>query len=144
MYMGLNANHVLRLIEDCDTEVIGVYYDVGHNTIEGSRYGWMMDLDLVRERIFMIAIKDMAWFRLGAQSEPRKGWAIKMVPLEAGLVDWTSFVDCLKQIKFDGPISFHSEYQGSHSWRDLTTEEVIEQTACDLSYFRSLVKSKGK
>jgi len=140
MFMGLNANHVLRLIEDCDPEAIGVYYDVGHSTIEGSASGWMMDLDLVRERLFMIAVKDMAWFRLGGQNEAKKGWVRKMVPLEAGLTDWPKFVECLKQMKFAGPISFHSEYQGSHSWRDLNSEEVVEQTGRDLSYFRSLME----
>lgn len=140
MNMGLNANHVLRLIEDCDPEVIGVYYDVGHSTIEGSGSGWMMDLDLAKERIFMIAVKDMAWFRLGTPDEDKKGWMRKMVPLVAGLTDWPKFIDCLKQMKFDGPISFHSEYQGSHSWKDLTIEEVVEQTARDLSYFRSLME----
>ena len=140
MCMGLNANHVLRLIEDCDPEVIGVYYDVGHSTIEGSGSGWMMDLDLAKERIFMVAVKDMAWFRLGTLNESKKGWMMKMVPLEAGLTDWPKFIDCLKQMKFDGPISFHSEYQGSYSWRDLTPEEVVEQTARDLNYFRSLME----
>ena len=139
MNMGLNANHVLRLIEDCDPEVIGVYYDAGHSTIEGSISGWMMDLDLTKERIFMIAVKDMAWFRFGTPDEDKKGWMRKMVPLEAGLTDWSAFIDCLKQMKFDGPISFHSEYQGGHSWKDLTPEEVVEQTARDLSYFRSLM-----
>ena len=105
MNMGLNANHVLRLIEDCNPEVIGVYYDAGHSTIEGSGCGWMR----------------------------------KMVPLESGLTDWPAFIECLKQMKFNGPISFHSEYQGSHSWRDLSPEDVVGQTARDLSYFRSLM-----
>ena len=139
MNMGLNSNHGLRLIEDCNPEVIGVYYDAGHSTIEGSGCGWMMDLDLVKERVFIVAVKDMAWFRLGASNENKKGWMMKMMPLEAGLTDWPKFIECLKQMKFNGPISFHSEYQGSHSWKDLTPEEVVEQTARDLSYFRSLV-----
>ena len=140
MCMGLNANHILRLIEDCDPEVIGVYYDVGHSIIEGSDCGWMMDMDIAKERLFMIAVKDMAWFRLGGANEPKKGWVRKMVPLEAGLTDWKKFVECLKQLKFNGPISFHSEYQGGHSWKDLSAEEVVEQTTRDVNYFRTLIE----
>ena len=142
MTMGLNVNHVLRLIENCDPEVIGVYYDAGHSTVEGSSCGWMMDLDLAKDRIFIIAVKDMAWFRIGGQNEDKKGWMMKMVPLEAGLVDWRKFVECLNQIKFDGPVSFHSEYQGGHSWKHLTPEEIVEQTECDLNYFRLLTEKK--
>jgi len=142
MDMGLNANHVLRLIEDRDPGVIGVYYDTGHSTIEGSDCGWMMDMDIARDRIFMIAVKDMAWFRTGALNEPKKGWVRKMVPLEAGLTDMPQFVSCLKQIGFDGPISFHCEYMGSHSWKNLSTEELLEQLSLDLAYFRKFMEKK--
>jgi len=138
-FMGLNANHVLRLIEDCDPEVIGVYYDAGHSTIEGSDSGWLMDLDVAKQRVFMVAVKDMAWFREGSMNESRKGWVRKMVPMDAGLTNWPEFTKCLKQMQFEGPLSFHAEYQGAHSWRDLSAEEVVTQTARDLKYFRALM-----
>ena len=35
----------------------------------------------------------------------------------------------------DSPISSHSEYQGGHSFRDLSTDEVFEQTARDAEFF---------
>ncbi len=136
-FMGLNANHVLRLIEDCDPEVIGIYYDIGHNTIEGSHCGWMMDLDLIQQHLFMIAIKDLAWLK-NDNSENKK-WVKKVVPLGKGLVNWEKFVKCLKQINFNGPVSFHSEYKGPSSWKDLSTQEIIKQTVQDIKYFRSLV-----
>jgi len=138
-FMGLNANHALRLIEDCHPEVIGIYYDTGHNTIEGSHYGWMMDLDLVQQRLFMIGIKDLAWFKEENASGDKK-WVKKVVPLGTGLTDWKEFVKCLKQINFGGPISFHSEYQGSSSWKNLSIQELITQTIQDIKYFRSLME----
>ena len=59
--MGLNSNYVLRLIDECDPKVIGVYYDTGHETLEGSLGGWEMDLDIAADRIFMVAVKAINW-----------------------------------------------------------------------------------
>lgn len=137
--MGLNAEFVFRLIEDCDPEAIGVYYDAGHCTVEGGAGGWMMGLDLVAERLLMVAVKDMAFFRIDSPAAGRKGWRQLMVPLDAGLTDWTEFIRCLKAIEFTGPVSFHSEYQGGHSFVDMTQEQVVAQTRKDLEYFRSLM-----
>ena len=46
------------------------------------------------------------------------------------------------RVKYDGPVSLHSEYQGPHSWRDLTTPELIRQTAEDLAFVKSLLKDR--
>ncbi len=138
-YMGLSAEFILRLIEERDPNVIGVYYDAGHCTIEGGASGWMMGLDLVSDRLFMVAVKDMAYFHMGSPDSPRKGWRLLMVPMDAGLTDWPAFVHCMKAIDFQGPVSFHSEYQGPYSYIDMTQEQVVEQTRKDLAYFRSLM-----
>jgi sugar phosphate isomerase/epimerase len=139
MFMGPNAEFALRLIEDCDPQVIGIYYDCGHCTVEGSAAGWMMGLDLVSDHLFMVAVKDMAWFRVDSSGAARKGWRQLMVPLDAGLTDWPELIRCLKAINFRGPLSFHSEYQGAHSFSDMTPAQVIEQTRKDLAYFRALM-----
>jgi sugar phosphate isomerase/epimerase len=149
--MGLNANHALRLIEKCDPEVIGIYYDIGHSTMEGSLGGWMMDLDIASDRIFMVAIKDMSWFPIeGKKDENRekidpvgyrynKKWKYLTVPLDRGLSDLPAFIKILKQISFTGPVSLHSEYGGFSSWRILKTDELLEQTRKDLEYVKSLL-----
>jgi sugar phosphate isomerase/epimerase len=139
MYMGLNAEFALRLVEDCDPQVIGIYYDTGHNAVEGAIGGWVMGLDLIADRLIMVALKDYGLFRMGSDESPRKGWRDLVVPLDSGMFDWTAFLCCLKTIGFDGPISFHSEYQGAYSFRDLTQEQVVEQTRRDLAYFRALM-----
>jgi len=137
--MGLNAEFALRLIEERDPEAIGLYYDAGHCTIEGGECGWMMGLELARDRLIMVAVKDMAFFRMNSPTAGRKGWRLLMVPMDAGLVDWPAFIRCLREIDFKGPVSFHSEYQGPYSFLDMTPEQVVEQTRKDLAYFRSLM-----
>ena len=59
------------------------------------------------------------------------------MPLAEGIVRWAEVFTLLRQIGFDGIISLHSEYQGTHSWRDLAVPELIEQTRADLAYLRA-------
>jgi sugar phosphate isomerase/epimerase len=138
-YMGANAEFALRLVEDCNPQAIGIYYDAGHCTVEGGGAGWLMGLDAASDRLLMVAVKDMAYFRLDSPRSARKGWRELMVPLDSGLVDWPEFVRCLKKLDFQGPVSFHSEYQGRHSFVDMSQEEVVAQTKRDLEYFKALV-----
>ena len=61
------------------------------------------------------------------------------MPLSEGIVPWPNVFACLRAVGFDGWVSLHSEYQGPHSWRELTTREVIEQTREDLTYLRQAI-----
>jgi len=127
---------VAELLKDRDPRAVGAYFDPGHATAEGGVAGWKMGLDLLAERIRLVAVKSFGWF-------PEKGptgetvWHEKLVPLSDGTVRWPEVFALLRQTGFDGVVSVHSEYQGSHSWRDLTTEQLIEQTRQDVAYLRS-------
>ena len=48
------------------------------------------------------------------------------------------FVGYLKQLRYDGVVSLHSEYKGDSSFRKLSTAELVRQSAADLRYVRSL------
>jgi sugar phosphate isomerase/epimerase len=133
-YMGLNSNYILRLIEDRDPRTLGVYYDIGHNTFEGSAGGWSMDLDLVADRLFMVALKNMIWERRETAKRNERPWAWKVVPLGDGLADVPAFIGLLKRIPFTGPASFHSEYE-------LSGDALVEQTRRDLAYARPMLTS---
>ncbi len=137
--MGLNAQAALTLIEDSDPEAIGVFYDGAHCVFEGGYGGWLMGLDMVSDRLFMVAVKDGGFFRTGSPSDSQKGWMPMVVPLDSGMMDWAEFIRCLKEIGFAGPLSFHSEYQGWLSFREMNVEQITEQTRKDLAYFRSLM-----
>jgi len=130
-YMGLSANYIERLIADRDPRAVGVFYDIGHDTIEGSAGGWQMDLDLIRDRIVMVAVKNMLW-KPGKRAENgRQTWAWEVVPLADGLADIPAFFGLLKKLSFAGPVSFHSEYE-------LRGDPLVEQTRRDLAFARGL------
>jgi sugar phosphate isomerase/epimerase len=124
-----------ELIRDRDPAAVGSYFDPGHATAEGGISGWKLGLDLLAPRIRLVAVKSFGWFREGAGESVE--WRAKLVPLAEGTVRWREVFDLLQRTGFEGIVSVHSEYQGSHSWRDLSTEELIEQTRADLGYLRA-------
>lgn len=132
---------VWHLIKDRDPQAIGAYVDPGHMSVEGGGDGWRMGLDLLGPRISVVAVKDLDWARTddpdALLAKPR--WYTRIVPLSRGIVPWPNVFACLRAVGFDGWVSLHSEYQGPHSWRELTTQQVIEQTREDITYLRQAI-----
>ena len=80
----------------------------------------------------MVAVKDFDW--KSEPGRPKAVWRSRQVPLKDGLVAWPEFFKALAALGYDGPVSLHSEYKGTHSWRDLSTDELLAQTAGDLAF----------
>jgi sugar phosphate isomerase/epimerase len=138
-YVNCQPLVIWTLIRDRNPAHIASYFDPGHAAVEGGLGGWRQVLELLGPRIRLVAVKDFDW-----KSEPGRTkavWRSRQVPLRDGLVAWDEFFQALSGLRFEGPISFHSEYKGSHSWRDLSTDELIMQTAADLAFVQSLFKS---
>ena len=135
---GANLCDIEAVIADLPAKNIGLYLDPCHATIEGGLDGWEMALDLLSERLVMVALKDAYW--QGSPGNPQ-GQAQHPIfcQMGQGNVNWPRFFELLKQIKFSGPISLHSEYQGPHSFADLTDKQVIEQTKKDFEYIKSVL-----
>ena len=138
-YLSANPAVLMLLLEGTDPAAIGAYIDPGHMTVEGGVSGWKIGMDLLADRIALVAIKSFGWFREEAPSTGEVRWQEKLVPLREGTVRWREVFSLLRQIGYDGAVSVHSEYQGSHSWRDLTTEQLIDQTRDDVVYLRSVM-----
>jgi len=140
-YLSANPATLYDLLRGFEPKELGAYIDPGHMTAEGGISCWRQGIDLLQKYISMVAVKSFGWFRETDESTGEAVWHAKLVPLKEGTVRWRQVFQCLKQIGFDGPVSVHSEYQGSHSWRDLTTEELIEQTREDLQYLKEVSAS---
>lgn len=136
-YVNCQPAVLWMLLKDRDPARIASYFDPGHAAVEGGDGGGRQALELLGPQIRMVAVKDFGWKTVPGQ--PKVKWASQLVPLREGLVPWPEVFASLKALKFAGPISMHSEYQGSHSWRDLSTPELIAQTAEDLAFVRELM-----
>ena len=130
---------IWTLLRDRNPEHVAAYFDPGHAAVEGGLGGWRQALELLGPRIRLVAVKDFDW--KSEPGRPKAVWRSRQVPLKDGLVPWPEFFEALAALRYDGPVSLHSEYKGSHSWRDLSTEALLAQTAEDLAFVKGLIKS---
>jgi sugar phosphate isomerase/epimerase len=128
------------VIDGTDPRFVGVSLDLGHLTTEGGKSGWRQSIDLLQDRVGIVAVKSFGWFR---EPDPRSGeltWNAKLVPLSEGNVHWRQAFDLLSRVGWDADgralVSVHSEYQGAGSWRSLDVPELVEQTRQDFAYLR--------
>lgn len=135
-----------QILADTDPRYVAVSLDLGHLTVEGGNGGWIQSIDLLQDRIGILAVKSFGWF-----SEPdlRTGgtrWTPKLVPLAAGAVQWARAFTLLRQAGWDSDgralVSLHSEYQGPSSWRSLTLPELLAQTGDDFAFLRRQVVAR--
>ena len=126
-FIGAALGDVAHILGDQNQ--IGFYFDPAHAHIEGGASGWEMGLDVLSERVVMLAVKDYAWIEGGAYGGRRFGaqWSA----LAEGNSPWESVLSRLKTIGFDGPISLHAEYKG------LEAPQFFAQMARDAQWFRA-------
>ncbi len=130
-------------IDGFDPQAIGLYADLGHMGIEGSFGGWIQGLDLLSDRLIMLAMKNMGQFWEEDEKTGQHKWNRKLVPLDRGFTPYPEAFGYLKQIGYNGYASFHSEYQGAASWKSLNHEELIEQTKADFAYVKGVCAELG-
>ncbi|MEA3406457.1 MAG: TIM barrel protein [Chloroflexota bacterium] len=138
-FMTASGPVVAELLRDRDPEVLVAYADPRHLFAEGGLSGWKMSLDLLSPWIRLIAVKDMFWVPQPDRELGKMRWVAMNCPLNVGVVPWPEVFACLQEIGFDGVVSLHAEYQGEHSWRNLDTRQVIQQTRADLEYLEGIV-----
>jgi sugar phosphate isomerase/epimerase len=138
-YVNCQPMVIWSLIRDRNPEHVAAYFDPGHAAVEGGLGGWRQALELLGPRIKLVAVKDFDW--ASEPGRPKAVWRSRQVPLKDGLVPWPEFFKALAALGYDGPVSLHSEYKGSHSWRDLSTDQLLAQTAEDLAFVKGLIKS---
>jgi sugar phosphate isomerase/epimerase len=102
-YLGNNAASLRLLLQDFDPHHVGAFVDTGHTAINGGPI--RMELDIVRPWLSLIAIKDMRW------EKGKNGWQPQVVPAGAGIVRWDEFGRAVKEMRFNGTISLHGEYE---------------------------------
>jgi sugar phosphate isomerase/epimerase len=139
-FLSGNGGILAMVLDETDPKYVGVSLDVGHLTVEGGKSGWKQSLDLLANRVGIVAVKSFGWFH---EPDPKTGetrWNAKLVPLAEGNVQWRQAFDLLRSAGWDADgralVSVHSEYQGAGSWRSLDVPDLVEQTRQDFEYLR--------
>ncbi len=134
------ANLYLILQEFAPDEV-GAYVDPMHMTVEGGLSGWEMGLDLLAPWIKLVGMKNFHWIENGREDHGQLRFRPQYTPLSEGQAPLPEFMARLTQLGYDGVVSLHSEYKGQSSFKQLSTPELLAQSAADLKYLKSLVPS---
>jgi sugar phosphate isomerase/epimerase len=134
-----HGTQLYELIRGFDPKEVGAYVDPMHMTLEGGGGGWLQGLDLVAPWVAISSMKNFVFEQTVRDEKGQMRWKVMKVPLADGMAPLPEFVARLKEIGFNGPYSLHSEYTGSNSFRNLNSEECLQQTAEDLKYFRTLL-----
>jgi sugar phosphate isomerase/epimerase len=120
---------ILREFQPAD---VGAYVDPMHMSVEGGLSGWEMGLDLLAPWVALVGLKNFRWVERGRDAKGQASFAAEYVPLQDGQAPLPQFVQRLRQLKYDGVVSFHSEYKG------MSPAALLEQSRKDLAYFRTL------
>lgn len=124
------------ILRGFDPKEAGAYVDPMHMTVEGGLAGWEIGLDLVAPWTALVGIKNFRWRESeGADRELETEYT----PLSEGVAPLGPFMRYLAQSEYQGIVSLHSEYKGKNSFQDLSTPELLKQSAEDLKYLKSLI-----
>ncbi len=139
-FFGAALWDIHAVLKDLPPAAMGFYFDPAHAMIEGGSNGWMMGMELLADKIVVVAVKDYRWIKGNYRYAGGRQHSVEFCPLTLGNVPWDQVINLLQKIGYAGPVSFHSEYQGSHSFADLTEREVLQQTTQDVAFFKSWIR----
>ena len=129
-----NGGPMLYLIlRDFKPGRVGAYVDPMHMTVEGGLSGWEMGLDLLAPWVALVGVKNFKWFEDKRDEKGQATFKVDYVPLQDGQAPLPKFVARLKQLKYDGVYSFHSEY------KHVTVQQTLEMSQKDLAYFKTIL-----
>lgn len=137
-----NGGSLLYLIlQDFSPDDVGAYVDPMHMTVEGGLSGWEMGLDLLAPWIALVGMKNFRWVPKDRDEHGQMQYRSQYTPLADGQAPLPQFMKRLKQLKYDGTVSLHSEYKGGSSFQQLNTTQLLRQSATDLTWLKQLVES---
>lgn len=134
-----NGPVMYQLLKDFSPQDVGAYVDPMHMTLEGGSSGWEMALDLLAPWVALVGVKNFTFRPRERDGHGQLRFEWKYAPLADGMAPLPEFFQRLKQIGYDGTVSLHSEYKGRSSFRQLTTPQLLEQSAADLRFLKSVL-----
>lgn len=119
-----------EMLKPLDPKDVGFFYDPSHGTLEGPKHAWKLNLQRIKPRVVMVAVKDFVW------EKSERGWQTRWCPLGEGMVNWDEFFQLLAKIPFAGPLSVHIEYNPGGSTRVERIDNALAAAQRDVAFVR--------
>ena len=136
--VGAAVWDIWMLIKDLNPKWLGCQYDIRHAMVEGLN-SWEVGLKLLQSHIQSLDFKDFTYI------QKESSWTVKNTPFGDGAVNFKKYIQLLKDLNINAPISLHAEYDlggANHGTRKLTipAEKVITDLKQDLNRLKTLLQ----
>jgi len=128
-----------ELLRNLPPEQIGAYVDSSHMTLEGGGDGWRQSIDLLAPWIGLVALKNFWWEKQDRDALGQQRWRYRFCPLQDGVASIPGFVGALERVGYKGFYTLHTEYKSGNSYRQLSTDECVRQTAADFAFLKRIL-----
>ena len=79
--------------------------------------GWELGLDLLAPWLALVGVKNFRWLPPTATATASGAGVGSTAPSPTGMAPLPEFIGYLRQLRYDGVVSLHSEYKGESSFR---------------------------
>ncbi|MEK6647650.1 MAG: sugar phosphate isomerase/epimerase family protein [Candidatus Firestonebacteria bacterium] len=125
---------VMRIAEKFNPEYIGVTFDPGNMVHEGYER-WQMGIEILGKYLSHVHVKNCGWFFKKVKG--KKKWVCEPMSLKDGFANYEEIIQGLKNVGYNGWISFEDFRGGYCSYPvGITTEEKLKE---DLLYLKKMV-----
>ncbi|MFN8255049.1 MAG: TIM barrel protein [Bacteroidales bacterium] len=141
-YFGSAIWDLYQVLSKIDSPWMGSQYDIMHATVEGA-YAWETGLKRIYPYIHSLAFKDFIW------QKNQDKWATECVNIGEGMVNMDYYLDLIKNLKIECPVSVHYEYpmggieKGEKILKGMDKKEVMQKMKNDLETLKRNFKEKG-
>ena len=97
------------LVRDYPVNLIGINYDIGHNTVRGGTE-WVTTARFAHQHIGALSLKDMHWVKRTDVPANQYPWRHEFIVPGTGMVNFRDIFTYMKSVNFDGPMEMYFEY----------------------------------
>ncbi len=117
-----HAMHLWHVLRRYDPRHVAAVWDPAHNALQGEDAD--LALDILKDRICMVSLKNARRRRLPATRHGDGGWETYWTRGSEGLADWRQVASELRRRGWSGPLCLHAEYTQEHRVDELIADDL--------------------
>ena len=136
--LDVNISSCLLMLQDCDSQWLGVQYDPGHLAISGEPVS--LAIGLLGDYLHSVNFKSPRQEYFSHPTTGRLTFKPIWVPLRDGMLDLPMVLPSLKAAGYTDPISIHAEYRSFFHLIEHHLKPTNTLVTADVVYVRQLMQ----